>query len=89
MSEANAEVNTISSKTLYDQIVPPGTKTKTEDYKAFTYKQPEVFEEQLRNKIFFIGQNHMQGVSLADKHDDDDRVDMSLKKQASSQKSKN
>jgi len=45
LGEVKDEQISITAGTLYDQIVPPGTKTKTADYKAFTFKAPEVFDD--------------------------------------------
>ena len=56
----------ITSTTLYNELVPTGSAAATENpgvkaLKQFHLKEPEVYDSGVRDKIFSIGQNNMQG----------------------------
>lgn len=63
----------ITPSTLYNPIVNKDKASRLDGFKSFSFKEPEVFEEQLRNKIFFIAKN-----SLETGNKDEDMEDMTL-----------
>lgn len=83
---AEPEGPSITPSALYDPVAPKSSKGQVE-FKSFHLKHEKVYDEQIRNKIFFIAQNSLQGASKEEAFGIRDGV--SLKQQEKMADSKN
>ena len=76
-----AEPVGITPSSLYNPIVNKEKAAKLDGFKSFTFKSENVYDETLRNKIFFIAKNSLENKQLKE-------TGMSLKEQNKHEKEK-